>query len=758
MEGHLPKLIIDLALILCTGAITTLIFKRINQPLVLGYIIAGFLVGPYFQYLPNVTDPENVEILAKIGVIFLLFSLGLEFSFKKLLKVGGAASITALVEIVFILMVGYFVGTAMGWGKMDSLFLGGLLASSSTTIIIRAFEELGLKRKKFANVVFGILIVEDIVVILLMVMLSTLAVSQQFDGTEMLSSFVNLLFFLVLWFVAGIFLIPSLLRNVKKHLDDEALLILSIGLCFGMVYIADLAGFSIELGAFVMGSILAETVFAEKINTTIASVKNLFATIFFISIGMMINPSSMYEYKGAIFIVTLLTIFGKLLFTGLGALISGQPLKQSVQVGMSMAQIGEFAFIVAGLGLTLGVTSDFLFPVAVGVSAVTTFTTPYLIKLSEPTYNYLEKHLPKNVLLAISKYSSDTQHIQDEGSWKKNLQKTFFTIIINVVLIIAITLSIKYYILLYLYDYTKPNVAHIIAFVLSLLISSPFLWAILGDRPSNKELYKLWNQSTYNRGPILIITIIRSIILIVLILFIYNQFFSNVLIGIIFTILLPVIIYTVSPGLRNYYKTFTSHFIFNLNERENQEQERLKQEKIDNTNHYQHTWDNTHISEITLPKHIDFVGKTLETLNWRKRFNINIAYIKRGDHTIAIPKSNDVLFSNDIIGIIGTDEQIQGFENYINSIEQIIQAETPSTELNVIIDKISVPTDLAAENCKNVGWIKDNANGLVVAIERKDGDMIYNPDRNIPIYTGDYITIVADKNNLKEFIQKNQLN
>ncbi len=757
MEGQLPKLIIDLALILCTGAITTLIFKRINQPLVLGYIIAGFLVGPYFQYVPNVTDPENVEILAKIGVIFLLFSLGLEFSFKKLLKVGGAASITALVEIVFILIIGYYVGIAMGWGKMDSLFLGGLLASSSTTIIIRAFEELGLKRKKFANVVFGILIVEDIVVILLMVMLSTLAVSQQFNGTEMFSSLIKLLFFLVIWFVAGIFIIPTFLRNVKKYLDDEALLIISIGLCFGMVYVADMVGFSIELGAFVMGSILAETVFAEKINTTIASVKNLFATIFFISIGMMIDPVSMYEYKGAIFIVTILAIFGKLLFTGLGALISGQPLKQSVQVGMSMAQIGEFAFIVAGLGLTLGVTSDFLFPVAVGVSAITTFTTPYLIKLSEPTYNYLEKHLPKKVLLAISKYSSDTQHIQDEGSWKKNLQKIFFTVIINVVLIIAITFSVKRYVLPYLYDFATPNVAHIAALVLTLLISGPFLWAILGDRPSKKQLHDLWNQSSFNRGPILIITIIRSIILIVLILFIYFQFFNNILIGIIFTTLLPVLIYSISPGLRNYYKTFTTRFVFNLNEREIQEQEKLKKHKLNTENHYRYTWDNTHITEITLPKHIDFVGKTLEALNWRKRFNINIAYIKRDDQTIAMPKSSDVLFSNDVIGIIGTDEQIQGFENYINSIDQMLQAETPSTELNITMDKVAVPTDLAAENCKNVGWVKDNANGLVVAIERKDGNIIYNPDRNIPIYTGDYITIVADKNNLKEFMQKNHL-
>lgn len=754
MEGHLPKLIVDLALILGAGAITTIIFKRINQPLVLGFIIAGFLVGPHFSYLPNVTDEHNVEILAKIGVIFLLFSLGLEFSFKKLINVGGAASITALFEIIFICIVGYFAGQALGWSQMDSIFLGGLLASSSTTIIIRAFEELGLKRKKFAGIVFGVLIVEDIVVILLMVMLSTLAVSQQFDGTEMFGSFLKLLFFLIIWFVAGIFLIPSLLRSLKKYLDEEALLIISIGLCFGMVYIADSVGFSIELGAFVMGSILAETIYAEKIEHTVASVKNLFATIFFVSIGMMIDPASMYEHRWAILVVTLITLVGKLLFTGIGALLSGQPLKQSVQVGMSMAQIGEFAFIVAGLGLTLGVTSDFLFPVAVGVSAITTFTTPYLIKFSDPTYEFLNRNLPPKFLRAIEKYSTDTQHIQDENSWKKHVQKTFATITINSVLIIAITLAVEFFVLPYIFDLT-PNIdyAHSIGLVITLLVSIPFIWAILGDRPTKNKIETIWNQSPFNRGPIIIIMIIRILILIGLVLFIYNRFFDNIWYGLIFTALLATIIYFISPGLRNYYKSLTNRFVFNLNEREIESEEKRK---LENKKHYRYTWDNTHISEITVPKHVDFVGKPLSELQWRHRFNINIVYIKREDNVIQVPTSSDVLFSNDVLGIIGTDEQIQGFEHYLKSIEIMLEASQNSSDLNIAMDKVAIPDAEAAKKCQNVGWMKDHARGLVVAIER-DGEMIYNPDRNIPIYEGDYVTIVANKKDLKNFILENNL-
>ena len=372
--GHLPDLIRDLALILMAGAITTLIFKKIKQPLVLGYIIAGFLVGPHVNFIPTVADNANIEILAEIGVIFLLFTLGLEFSFKKLMRVGGAASITAFVEIAFITVAGYFAGKWMGWSMMDSLFLGGMLASSSTTIIIRAFDELGIKTKQYARIVFGVLVVEDIVVILLMVLLSTIAVTKQFEGSEIIFTVAKLLFFLALWFIAGIFLLPTLLKKAKSLLDEETLLILSIGLCLGMVVLATQVGFSAELGAFIMGSIIAETTSAEKVEHVTKPVKDLFGAVFFVSVGMMIDPQAIMQYGWPVVIVTLLTLFGKLFSTTLGALLSGQPLKQSVQVGMSMAQIGEFAFIVATLGLSLGVISDFLFPVAVGASAITTFT------------------------------------------------------------------------------------------------------------------------------------------------------------------------------------------------------------------------------------------------------------------------------------------------------------------------------------------------------------------------------------------------
>lgn len=749
MEEHLPKLITDLGLILGVGAITTLIFKKINQPLVLGYIIAGFLVGPYFTFLPSVTDAHNVEIWAKIGVIFLLFCLGLEFSFKKLLNVGGSASITALVEILCIILIGYYAGKWMGWKEMDSIFLGGLLASSSTTIIIRAFDELGLKRKKFANVVFGVLIVEDIVVILLMVMLSTMAMSQQFNGTQMVDSVIKLGFFLAVWFLGGIFIIPSLLRSVKKFLDDETLLILSIGLCLGMVYIADKSGFSIELGAFVMGSILAETVYAERIEHNLTSVKTLFATVFFVSIGMMINPISMYEHRWAILIVTLITIIGKLIFTTLGALLSGQPLKQSIQVGMSMSQIGEFAFIVAGLGITLNVTSEFLFPVAVGVSAITTFTTPYLIKSSDTVYNFLNKHLPKKILKSIEIYSSDTQHIKDESKWKKIIQRTIINLALNTIIVIAITFFTKSLITKMLYDQVGEFTANLISMIITLIISIPFLWAIIGNRVSKELMRDFWYESKFNRAPIIGIISLRVIFILGLVIHIYNEFFSSIKAFLVLIAIIGGILYLLSKHFKKVYNIIQNRFIFNLNEREIIEEKRKALAKKE---HYQFSWDNTHISEMEVPRHANFIGIPLNDLNWRTKFQVNIAYIKRGDRIIEIPNSESVLFPLDEIGIIGTDEHIQKFEKYLSIIGESVPNEKVKDKLNISMERVVIPENVPELSYREVGWVKDTSEGIVVLIERH-GFKIYNPERDVMIEPGDYLTIVADKTKLKKFIK-----
>lgn len=416
--GNLHQLIIDLALILGAAAIVTLAFKKLKQPVVLGYIIAGLLISPNFSLFPTITNIDSIKVWADIGVIFLLFSLGLEFSFKKLVKVGPSAGITGIFEVSLMLLTGYITGQLLGWSMIDSLFLGGIISISSTTIIIRAFEELEVKTKKFAGLVLGVLVIEDLAAVLLLVLLSTVAVSREFSGETMLYSVLKLAFFLILWFVSGIYLLPTFLKRARKLMNEETLLVLSLGLCLMMVVLATSAGFSSALGAFIMGSILSETAQSKKIVSLVKPVKDLFGAIFFVSVGMLINLSVLAQYILPVLLLTVVVIVGKTVNATIGSLISGQPLKQSLQTGMSLSQIGEFSFIIATLGLTLKVTSSFLYPIAVGVSVLTTFFSPYLIRSSEPFYYWLEKHLPEGWIAYLNRYGTSAQKIQELSSWR----------------------------------------------------------------------------------------------------------------------------------------------------------------------------------------------------------------------------------------------------------------------------------------------------------------------------------------------------
>jgi monovalent cation:H+ antiporter-2, CPA2 family len=744
---HLPKLIADLALILITGAITTLLFRRIKQPLVLGYIIAGFLVGPHLSITPTVADNDNIKTLAEIGVIFLLFSLGLEFSFKKLLRVGGAASITAFVEIAFITVTGYILARWMGWSVMDSLFLGGMLASSSTTIIIRAFDELGIKTKQYVRVVFGVLVVEDIVVILLMVLLSTMAVSKQFQGMELLFTVTKLLFFLALWFLAGIFLLPTFLKKAKKLLDDEALLILSIGLCLGMVVVATQVGFSAELGAFIMGSIMAETTSAEKVEHIIKPVKDLFAAVFFVSVGMMIDPQAIVQYGWPVLWITLLTLFGKLFSTTLGALISGQPLKQSVQVGMSMAQIGEFAFIVATLGLSLGVISDFIFPVVVGASAITTFTTPYMIKFSEPVYNFIVKNLPAKWVIALSNYSSGAQHIQAESNWKVVMKSYASIMVTNGIILIALFLISVNFLMPFVNEHIENSLLNkVTGLVITLGVSAPFLWALMAKKPAISAYKELWLVNKYNRGPLLVLEISRNIIGILLIGFWVNGFFSTKITFLLAVPLIIIVMLLFSKRIQAFYQRIEGRFLSNLNAREKlageQQAEKNPVQNRFNPQSDLSPWD-AHMIDMEVNPQAEYIGKTLVELAWREKYGINIAYIKRGEKLIYAPGRNNRLLPFDHVGIIATDDQMQTFRPVFDAIETV--EKTKEHLDDIVLQKIVVDEHNKLKGLSIRGsHIRERTNGLVVGIER-DKERILNPDSTTNFEWGDVVWIVGER-------------
>ncbi|PTT03313.1 sodium:proton antiporter [Pedobacter sp. HMWF019] len=739
---HLPVLITDLGLILAAAGVTTLLFKRIKQPLVLGYILAGLLVGPHIKFIPTVTDKESINIWAEIGVIFLLFSLGLEFSFKKLVKVGGSASITAIVEVVFMLLIGFAAGQLMSWSVMDSIFLGGILSVSSTTIIIRAFEELGVKHKKFAGLVFGVLIVEDLVAILLLVLLSTLAVSQQFAGTEMLISILKLCFFLVLWFIGGIFLIPTFLKATKKLMNDETMLIVSIALCLIMVLLAVKVGFSPALGAFIMGSILAETTQAERIEHLTKSVKDLFAAIFFVSVGMLIDPKILIDYAGPILVITIATVLGKFLSSGLGALISGQPLKTSVQTGMSLAQIGEFSFIIATLGLSLKVTSEFLYPIAVAVSAITTFTTPYLIKASEPFYKFIERSLPKKWIEGLNRYSSSTAGITTLSDWKVFLKAyTFNTIIHSVILISIVVLGSKYLQPFIAEHLINGHNGTVISLLLTLMIMTPFLWALALRKMERKAYSNLWLNKKYTRGPLVALEILRIALAICFVGFLIFQFYNTLISIAIALALILAVMFIFSRKLQAFYNRLENRFLYNLNAREaqNAQPEILP-------------WD-THLAELTIAPESKLVGFTLMELSIREKYGVNIALIERGKIMIPTPGRDERLYPHDKILVIGTDDQLAVVkELFEGAIDETSHADFPKNDMTLQKIVVNSSSPIYGHSIRNSG-IRDITQGLVVGIERK-GERILNPDSNMIFENDDIVWIVGNHKKVPDLLKK----
>lgn len=729
---HLPPLITDLALILATAGIVTILFRKIKQPVVLGYLIAGLLVGSHFPFLPNIVDAKSVHVWAEIGIIFLLFSLGLEFSFKKLAKVGGPAGITAIMEVIVMLAVGFMTGKFLGWPVMDCIFLGGILAISSTTIIIRAFDEAGVKGRRFVSLVFGVLIVEDLVAILLMVLFSTLAVSQRFEGAAMFTAMIKLGFFLTLWFLMGIFIIPSLLRRFKAHMKDETLLVVSVGLCFTMVAIANQVGFSPALGAFIMGSILAETTEAERVEHLINPVKDLFAAIFFVSVGMLIDPKLLIEHAGPVLIITIVTLVFKTLGTMAGALLAGQSLKHSVQSGFSLAQIGEFSFIIAGLGQSLNVTSPFLYPIAVGVSVITTFCTPYMIKYTDRAYVLFEKSLPTRLREVVEKNKDSVAKMREQSEWSKFIKFYLFRVLGNGVLVTAIMLLSAKYLKPILADlFPSSSMANSISLFLALLASAPFLWALALKRFDAQSIQVLW-QGRRNRALLILFQLARVVLGFTLFVLLAPQFISLTSALFIALGVLGLMFVLFSKRFDALYYWLENRFISNLSEREEAEQMRRPQLA---------PWD-AHIVQMDVAASAPVVGLTLQDLKIRETFGVSIVMIERGTRKITAPGRLERIYPFDTLSLVGTDQQILEFKNYLDS--GLANSSSP-VEVNFTLFPYTVraDSDLAGKSILSSG-LRQKTLGLVVGIERGD-KRILNPDSTEVIELGDLLWIVGDE-------------
>ena len=741
----LPALFSDLALILVTAGITTVIFKWLKQPVVLGYIIAGFLIGPNFEWFPVINDHTSVETWSEIGMVFMLFGIGLEFSFKKLKKVGGTVGITALTELITMCVVGYLLGKLLGWSQMDCIFLGAMLSISSTTIIAKAFDDMKLHREKFSGNVIGELVVEDLEAVLLMVILSTLAVSKTFDGMQLVTSMLKLGFFLVVWFLGGIFMVPTVLRWTRKFMSEETLTVFSVGLCFMMVVLANLAGFSSALGAFIMGSILAETLEAEMIHKLTTPIKNLFGAIFFVSVGMMVDPQILVNYWWQILVVTIVLLIFKPLSNVFGRLFAGLGLKQAMQGGFCFSQIGEFSFIIASLGLSYGVIDEFLYPIIVSVSIITTFITPYAIKAAVPCYHWVNRRFPKNWL--------DRLESKDTGIRVKSGQKvTMGSFIVrqlkNMVIYLAIIIAVMLiciFLCSFIIRYVPAPWNAAIAVAFSLIVMSPFLWAMGFKHTLAKTTRKLMDKSQFNKTVILSVFILRFIVVLFVSYSVLRHFFTadfwafmkihaplykwiNFGFALIYTIMLRVL----SPAMR-FYKKIEERFMDNLN----------KRQQVQVFSIPEILQENCHLQKMTLSPDSVYAGQYIKETDFRDNYNVSVVSVERGKKVFELPRPDFQLFPYDKITFVGNEDHLRLLVGKVEVFDDQLITEHEDGEVEMYKVEVKPESSFVDVALMDSG-LSDKYEAMVIAIER-DGQFILNPSARITFQPHDFVWFVAQK-------------
>ena len=752
--SELPELVQDLALILVVAGFVTLLFKKLKQPLVLGYIVAGFLVSPHMSYTMSVVDKDDIQTWADIGVIFLLFSLGLDFSIKKILKMGASPIIAACTIIFSMMLLGVIVGHSFGWKEMDCIFLGGMVAMSSTTIIYKAFSDMGLTQQGFASTVMSVLILEDILAIVMMVMLSTVASGNSPDGVQLLGSIMKIGFFLVLWFVVGLFAIPLFLRSVRKILNSETLLIVSLGFCCLMAVISTQVGFSAAFGAFVMGSILAETVEADKIIRLVDPVKNLFGAIFFVSVGMLVKPDVIVEYAIPILLLVITILVGQALFGTLGYLLGGQTLKNAMRCGFSMAQVGEFAFIIATLGKSLGVISEFLYPVVVAVSVITTFLTPYMIRAAEPCYNVLVKHLPKRWVRRLTHIQTNNagESASTNNLWKVLMKKMILNTLIYGILsaaVIAIMFSATLPICRNLsIKWTGSHwIGNAVCGFLTILFIAPFLRSIVMKQNHSEAFKALWTDRRINRLPLTATILARVLIALSFIFYICNYLtrFKNALMIAVAVGLL--ILMLLSRWLKKRSITLERLFIQNLQSRDIEAQKQGKKKPL----FANHLIDrDIHIANLELPDDSLWAGKTLYSLRLRNRFGVHISSILRGSKHINIPNGGTILFPGDKLQAIGNDEQLTKLSKAMKAELQPTITDIEKHEMKLRSFTISKTSPFIGKTLKDSG-IRDEYNCMVVGVDEGQKNLtLITPSRSLQ--AGDVLWVVGEEKDLERIL------
>ncbi len=723
-------LIADLAWILLLGAIVTLLFKKMKQPVVLGYIIAGFLASPRFEYLPSISNLDNIELWSEIGIVVLMFSLGLEFSFRKLMNSGSAAAITALIIITGMTFAGFGVGRLLHLNNINCIFLGGMISMSSTTIILKTLTDLGMRQKKFASLVLAVLIIEDLFAVLMLVLLSSLAMGDV-EGTELLFSVGKLLFFLIIWFLVGVYILPSLLNRARQLLNNESLLIVCMGLCFSMAVFSVMCGFSMELGAFVMGSILAGTMWAEKMEKVVMPVKDLFGSVFFISVGMMVDPHVIVQYWWEILILALVVVAGMIFFGTLGMLLTGQSLRVAVESGFTLTQVGEFSYIIASLGMGLGVLEPSLYPIIVAVSVITIFTTPYFVKLAEPAANFAERHLPKGLSFLITRYSKDANEAERPSQvWREVFSRYVWRLVLYSVILLAVVL-ISRGLLFPVMENHLGRYGRLVASLVTLCAMSPFLVALTFSSTKPEERDNLAAQGNYT-VPLVAMRIIRYLIALLFIVYFLAASFGAKVGWLGGAGCFVLILLVASTKLNSSYNRMEKKFLDNLNIRENT---RLG---LNNS-----LVSDLHQAYVEVGPNASFVGDRLKDSGLRKDYGVSVSSIQRGDIFMPLPSVDARIFPGDVIGVIGNDEQIKRLNDDLERDDKAVKS------LNVSQPKVALKSIKLTDSSPVIEKplseldIRGEYYSMIVKVERGSGDFI-QPAPDTVLHPGDIIWVVGD--------------
>jgi CPA2 family monovalent cation:H+ antiporter-2 len=735
--SHLPELIRDLALILITASAVSLLFRFLKQPVILGYMAAGLLVGPSMHFFPLLSDPGAIQTWADIGVIFMLFTLGIEFSFKKLMQVGGTALIAGLFEISCMALSGTVLGLLFGWRPLPSLFLGTMVAISSTSIILKSFEEAKVKAKKFASIVYAILIVEDMVAVLFIVLLTTLSISRNFQGMELILTSLKLVFYLALWLMVGLWVIPWALKALKKYLTDETTLVVSVGLCLAMVVAAVEAGFSAALGAFVMGSILAETTEKERIEKLLLPVKDLFSAIFFVSVGMLMNPQTLIENPLMVLLIALVVIIGKIFFVTTGALLSGQPVRTSIFAGLSLAQIGEFSFILASLGYSLHVTGEGLSSTIVAVSVVATFITPYLLRHRESLANVIEKIIPKKFQFFIRQYLQVSAMVKASSEWKSLLRAYCLKIFLNAIVIICIFIFTSRLLLPYLLAHALLNESTLVAVLaVTLILCLPFFWGIIfakSHEPRLANLIQTQFSHRFRKG----LLFSRLVLALLLLGGLVAQFLSFRFAFFISLGLFALLFLSLSRFVGPIYIWFENRFLHQIKENATNLERHASLQMTSLT-----PWE-AHMSEYVIPPEASFAGQDLLTLRLGEKFGVIVARIQRGSRLLLAPGRHETLMPFDRVSVIGSDEQLEKFEEFLESSSQV-GFESPSPNTYTLEQHLVTDHSPFMNKAIKDSRVRELTRGLIVGIERGD-NRILSPDSNTMILQGDLLWLVGDR-------------